>query len=173
MDGGNGGWGVGCSLSNTQIGMHAEEDQFTDSERAHIDETFAFVAFAEDVSYSSGGSAGYQTSGSLISSAFNMSDQSPVQVIEWDETTNSCSPTCNVRFQIQTAPNNGGVPGTWTSTWSGPDGDDGDEDDWFDTPTGEQIPVAFNNDQWVRYRVELSGDGNETPILNEVRVNYK
>ena len=37
-------------------------------------------------------SALYQTSGTLTSSAFNMSDASPVQVIEWDETLPSCSP---------------------------------------------------------------------------------
>lgn len=51
MDGNDGGWGVGCSLSTSQIGMHSEEDTITDAERSHTGETFGFVAFENAFSY--------------------------------------------------------------------------------------------------------------------------
>ncbi|MCA9397987.1 hypothetical protein KC573_04090, partial [candidate division WWE3 bacterium] len=172
MDGVNGGWSVQCSNSTTQVGFHSEEDQENDSERIHIDETFAYVAFSESFDYSTGGSGGFPTSGQLISSAFNTNDPSAIQLIAWDQDITSCN-NCSVQFQIQTAPDAGGVPGTWTGTWSGPDGDDGDETDFYTKATGERIHPDHNFDQWVRYRVTLTGDGSTSPILEEVRLNYK
>lgn len=53
MDGSDGSWGVGCALSSSTIGMHAEEDQQNDSERNHTSETFGFLAFAEAFSANS------------------------------------------------------------------------------------------------------------------------
>jgi len=52
MDGANGGWSVACFESSAQVGFHVEEDQVSDSERSHTDETMAFIAFAGPVSYS-------------------------------------------------------------------------------------------------------------------------
>lgn len=173
MDDTNGGWGVACSLNNTQIGLHVEEDQANDSERSHNTETFAFLAFDESFVYGPGGGSGYDTSGELISSAFNMSDPSPVQVIEWDENTSGCSPTCFVQVQIQVAPDISGSPGAWTTTWSGPEGDDSDETDFFSIATGELVHVSLNDSQWLRYKVILTGDGTTTPIVEEIRINYK
>lgn len=46
MDGGDGGWVVGCSQSTSALGLHVEEDQVNDSERNHTTETGAFAAFA-------------------------------------------------------------------------------------------------------------------------------
>jgi flagellin-like protein len=45
MDGGNGGWVVNYSLSQTQAGLMIDEDQVENSERSHIDETCGFIAF--------------------------------------------------------------------------------------------------------------------------------
>ncbi len=53
MDGNNGGWSVGCSLSTTSIGQHIEEDLVGDWERAHTTETTAFIAFESAFVYSS------------------------------------------------------------------------------------------------------------------------
>ena len=119
------------------------------------------------------GSALYVSSGSFVSSAFDMGNSSPVQIIEWDEITPACSPVCEARFQIQTAPDVGGSPGVWSFTWSGPDGEDGDETDYYTVSAGQLIHTDHNGDQWMRYKTTLAGDGSDTPIVKEVRINYQ
>ncbi len=115
----------------------------------------------------------YVTSGYLISSAFDTGSSSSIQIIEWDQTTPSCSPACEVKFQIQTATDDSGSPGTWSTTWCGPDGEDGDETDYFAISTGQLIHTDHNGDQWIRYKATLSGDSTDTPVLEEIRINYK
>lgn len=172
FDGGNGGWTVICSASDTtQIGFHLEEDQVLDSERGHYSEITGYIAFDGNITNSADTS--YVSPGILISSAFDATDDSPVQVIEWDEMIPSCTPACDVRIQIQTAQDDDGSPGDWTPTWSGPDGDDGDETDFYTDSSGEIIHPDHNGDQWIRYKATLRGAGDNTPILSEVRVNYK
>ena len=114
----------------------------------------------------------YETSGELISSAFNMGTPSKSQIIEWEENIPSCSPACEIKTQIQTAPDNSGSPGEW-SDWCGFEGEDGDEVDYFTNSSGELIHTDNNGDQWIRYRVILTGDSLDTPILEEVKINYK
>lgn len=113
---------------------------------------------------------GYETSGELVSSAFDMTDPSPVQIIEWDEQIPVCVPVsaCNIKFQIRTAPDVSGAPGVWTA-WYGNAG----PASYFTAGAGSLISTILNGNDWVQYRVELAGDGNSTPILNEVRINYK
>jgi hypothetical protein len=111
------------------------------------------------------------SSGFLVSSAFPLVGNSPVESIEWIENIPSaCIGTCKVKFQIQTSVD--GV--SWfPAQWMGPEGDDGDETDYFTLATGNLIPNIVNGRQWVRYRVELAGDGVNTPTLQEVRIQYK
>jgi len=99
----------------------------------------------------------YVTSGYLISSACDMSDTSPIQIIEWDETLPSGA---DIKFQIRTALTEAGLSG---ESWSS----------YFNTSFGELISTDYNDNRWVQYRVELSGDGTDTPVLQEVRINYK
>jgi hypothetical protein len=112
-----------------------------------------------------GGISGYETSGYLISSAYDLSDDSPVQIIEWDEILVLGS---DIKFQVRTASDSGGLPGTWTN-WYGIGG----SGTYFTEFQGDLISVDLNQNQWAQYRVELSGDGTDTPILEEIRVNYK
>ncbi len=116
----------------------------------------------------SGGGTGYATAGSLQSSAFNMTDSSPVESVEWDQSVPSCSPACTIKLQVRTAPNAAGSPGTW-SAWYGATG----SGTYFTANTGTRIPLALNGNQWVQYRVELAGDGTDSPILQEVRLYYR
>ncbi len=102
--------------------------------------------------------SGYETSGDLVSSAFDMGNVSPVQVIEWDETVPS---SCSISLEVATAPDSGGTPGTWTAWQSVTDSQ------------GTLLPTTLNGNQWVRYKVSLSGDGTETPVLSEIRIDYK
>lgn len=110
----------------------------------------------------------FQSTGWLLSSAFPMTDASPVEIVEWDEDISACPGTCNVQIQVRTAPDSGGTPGVW-SAWYGASG----AGTYFTEPTGTRVPVALNGNQWVQYRVELSGDGTGTPTLQEVRINYQ
>ena len=116
----------------------------------------------------------FNTSGYVISSAYDTGSASAFNVIEWNQVTPSCSPSCEVKLQVQTAPDNAGSPGVWSTTWSGPDGDeDGDETDFFTNNTGELIHTDHNGDQWIRYKATLVGDSVNTPTLEEVIIYYQ
>ncbi len=111
------------------------------------------------------GDGSYPISGSLISSAFDMTDASPAQIIEWGETALGDS---NVRFQIRTAPDAGGSPGVWTE-WYGANG----SNTYFTTSTGSLIPTDLNDKQWMQYSVELTREGGNIPVLENIKINYK
>jgi hypothetical protein len=104
----------------------------------------------------------------LTSSDFDTGTASKIQVIDWDETDPGAAYA--IQFQVRTATTQAGLD---SAEWSGPDGKDGDETDYFRTAGGELIHTDHNDDQWIRYKVELSGDGDDTPIVQEVRINYK
>ncbi|MBI2052874.1 MAG: hypothetical protein HYT34_01365, partial [Candidatus Ryanbacteria bacterium] len=116
----------------------------------------------------------FAASGTYVSNPFKPSGSLPraYNVIEWREskTNPSCS-TCSLRLQIRTAPDVGGSPGTW-SVWFGPQGT-GDPADYFTISRGELIPTNRNGEAWVQYRVEFSGDGSASPILEKVIINYQ
>jgi Tfp pilus assembly protein PilV len=114
------------------------------------------------------GNGTYPLSGTATSSAFSMGDASPVQIIEWDETIPTCSPTCSVIFQLRTAPDSGGSPGAWTS-WYGATG----ATSYFTNSSSTMVSVDLNGNQWVQYKTDLTGDGSDTPVLQEIRVNYR
>jgi hypothetical protein len=92
-------------------------------------------------------------------------------VWEWVKTSPDCS-LCNILMQIKTATDSGGSPINWSTTWSGPDGDDLDQDDYYTDSTGSLIHLDHNGDQWIRYRAIYQGDTNSTPVLNKVIINY-
>lgn len=116
----------------------------------------------------------YQISGEYISSAFNAGNVVSFTSIEWKwSKTNPLCNACNIKFQIQTAEDLGGVPGPWTSTWSGPEGNDGDETDYYTISAGQLIHKDHNKSQWFRYKAILEGDGQDSPILEEVKIYYK
>lgn len=118
------------------------------------------------------GNGAHPTSGTLTSSAYGMSAASKVQVVEWNETVpEECS--CSIKLQIQTAPDSSGSPGAWSDYWQGPDGEDSDATDFFTTAAGELVHTDMNDDQWVRYLATFAGDGTDTPVLTEMRINYK
>lgn len=115
---------------------------------------------------------GYKQSGFIVSSAYPVTS-SVFNAIYWNGYIPVCSPACSIKFQIQTAPDAGGVPGEWNSTWCGPNGDDGNENDFYATSTGSLIHFDHNGDSWIRYKAKLIGDTKQTPVLNEVKINHK
>lgn len=116
----------------------------------------------------SGGGGGYALSGWVIGSAFDMSDASPVQLVEWDQSIPACTPTCEAKIQLRTAPDSGGSPGAWTA-WYGESG----AATYFTDNTGSLVSTSLNGNRWAQYRLELIGDGTNTPTFSEIRVNYR
>ncbi len=111
--------------------------------------------------------SGYATFGSLVSSAYGISTPSSFNIISWSEDTSSCAPSCAAKLQVRTAPDSGGSPGSWTA-WYGSSG----VDSYFTNGGETPLPNDFNFNQWVQYRVELSGDGLTTPIFQDIKINY-
>jgi len=105
----------------------------------------------------------YKMQGELISSAFDMTDASPIQVLEWQE-SNPCSPQCRVRIQISRENSSG------TINWRGPDGT---PSTYFEGVMPILVPASFNGFRWLRYKIRLEGPGSNTPKLEEIRINYK
>jgi len=116
----------------------------------------------------------YPLSGYFVSSAYKINEYENFNIIEWQATSTATidCPICEIRVQIMSAPDEGGVPGAWTTTWSGPEGDDDDENDYFSEKRGELISADHATDQWIKYRVEFIGDGSHTPVLEEMRIRY-
>lgn len=112
----------------------------------------------------------YAGSGYFISSAFDTGDSSSFAALFWTE---NMPVGCDIKFQIKTAQDVGGFPGSWSSSWSGPEGEDGDETDYYTTSDGELIHTDHNTDQWIKYKVILSGDGSDTPVLSDVVFYYQ
>lgn len=114
----------------------------------------------------------YPSSGEVVSAPVNMGDPSPLQVISWRDDGPTC-PACMSRTQIKVAPDAGGSPGSWTTSWSGPDGNDGDETDFFTQQNGELIPSVFNGSVWARAKIVLQGDTQKSPLIRSLTLNYR
>ena len=111
----------------------------------------------------------FESDGSFISSAFDMGGISTVETIEWDQVIPGCAPSCTILFQLSTALDTAGSPGIFSS-WYGDTG----VDTFIAHQVGGSIaPAGLPSNQWVRYRAFFSGDGQNTPVLEEVKINYR
>ncbi len=108
---------------------------------------------------------------SLVSAPYDTADASNVlNELSWTESLPGG--TTDVKFQIRTAPDSGGAPGTWTS-WLGPTG----TGDYYTDPTGGETINATNgdgvDDQWIQYRVFLSTtNASYVPSVSDVSLTY-
>jgi hypothetical protein len=116
--------------------------------------------------WSGGGGGGFATFGSLVSSAFNAGGSASWTALAWNHDLSACS-GCLVQFQVRTAPDASGSPGAWTA-WYGASG----PGTYFTNNAGTILPIDFNFNRWAQYRVELSGDGATTPVLNDITIRY-
>jgi len=108
------------------------------------------------------GSAPYNMSGSLISSAFDTgTDQTFYTTLNWQATAED--QVTSIKFQIATNNDNE----TWNFT--GPDGTAGS---YYEVP-GITINSANNNMRYIRYKAFLATNNpQKTPMLSNVSVNY-
>jgi len=114
------------------------------------------------------GYAHYVTA-SLISSPYNStSTANVIRGISWTE---SLPTGTDIKFQIRTAPDSCGSPGSWTD-WLGPMG----TSDYYKNSDGNNAINLIHTDgladQWFQYKVFLTSDGNYTPILSDLTIEY-
>jgi len=102
---------------------------------------------------------GYVTSGELISSSFDTGSQSGYLSILW---TGDKPANTDILFQIATNDNN--------ATWNflGPDG----TTSTYYNISATAIFSGASNHRYLRYRLLLTSDGQKTPRLDEIRINY-
>lgn len=117
--------------------------------------------------------ASYYTSSeqTLISSPFNT--ESSANILGGIAWTENIPTGTDIKFQLQTAPDDSGSPGVW-SGWMGPNGTDAS---YFTDPTGgESLPAALTsggNDQWIQYKIFLSSSNAAlTPTLSDITFTY-
>lgn len=166
-------------LSNWSAGDYIQTDWsggigqiiMTDAQRYDTDDGNIFASTS--VSLKELATSTYATSGTLISSAFGIDSNERFLAVEWDEVIPPACIECSIKVQLKFASDSGGSPGAWTSQWIGPEGDDGDESDYFTIKQGEIIPSELMGSRWIKYKLFLEGSTSETPILDEIRVVYK
>ncbi len=119
------------------------------------------------VGFGQGAGALYATQGQLESSAFNTGNPSAFNFLSWVE--NIPSDSQDIQVQLATAPDSSGIPGSW-SDWLGPLG----ANTYYESGAEILIPLSngHNDDQWLKYKVILKGDGSNTPVLEEIKINY-
>jgi hypothetical protein len=124
----------------------------------------------------------YAYTAALVSSAYNSASLNNLfDELAWTQTLPAGT---EVRIQIQTAPNNAGVPGVW-GTWVGPDSTAGSYWSSANTFSGGCSGAATVtcvtlanflrdslNDQWLQYKVILVSDGSATPTLAGIGLTY-
>jgi len=111
-----------------------------------------------------GGTGGYYSEGTLVSSVFDAKRETAYNRISF---TASLPALTSVGFQIATANN---VAGPWL--FYGPAGTT-ETNDLYSVSTGQGIWLGNNFGRYLRYKAYLrSGDGNNTPVLRDVTINY-
>jgi prepilin-type N-terminal cleavage/methylation domain-containing protein len=152
----DGGWLVRCGATANDVSFHVEEDQDADTERGHSTESTSSIILQQ--SFNVDGRTvlpTYQTSGYLISNAIQAT--SNFNILTWD-TADSCT-GCSIKMQIRTANTEADLA---SATWSSE----------YTDQSGVLLDLGNLNKTWAQYRVELNGDGNHSPILREIILNY-
>jgi len=111
----------------------------------------------------------YAATGTLVSSPYNSANgANALSKIFWTETAPAGT---DIKFQIRTAADNAGSPGSW-SQWCGAH----EAGDYYYNPGGQGgIYLGHTdgaNDQWFQYRAWLESDGADTPVLSDVTIEY-
>ncbi len=152
------GWSASCAKSTTTtIALRLLGDN-----QSSI--LTGYLAFTRPFRYTQAltQTSGYVGRGSLTSSAYPLGDRDAVQMFDMNSTVPTCSPACKTYGYVRVADDGGGVPHVW-SQWYGP----------VTTTEPTLLPYTLNGAAWVQYRVDLFGDGLQTPVLRATSINYK
>jgi hypothetical protein len=110
---------------------------------------------------------GYQLSGNYTSSVFDATAGASWNFISWSETL--CG-GCDIQIQLRTATTFGGIS---AAEWAGPNGKDGNPADWFTNSGGEAIHPDHTGDEFIQYKVEFTGPGTDTGVLEDISFEYQ
>jgi len=115
------------------------------------------------------GYARWAATGTLVSSPYDSgSAANALSKIYWTE---SAPDGTDVLFQVRTAPDAVGSPGSW-SAWFGLYETDG----YYRNPGGQSGLYLSQtdgvSDQWVQYRAYFESDGRSTPTLSDITIDY-
>jgi len=144
-----------------------------DIDRYNTDDSNVDVSDSNTVRLLEISTSTYTVNGSLESSNFQASGARTFSVLSWLEVSHESCVDCDVRVQIKTAEDQSGSPANWSNTWSGPDGEDADETDYYENPDGNLIHKDHNRDEWIKYKLILDGETDYSPIISEVKINYQ
>ncbi len=130
---------------------------------------YAFVANisnSAELYILSGGGNGFATSGNLESSNFDTG--SSITIYNYIIWTAQVTSGTTLKFQIRTADTQAGLSG---ATWVGPDGTNST---YYET-SGEVITTdpGASGTNWIQYKAYFEGDGTNTPILEDITINYE
>ncbi|MBR0458922.1 MAG: hypothetical protein IJJ26_06775 [Victivallales bacterium] len=120
-----------------------------------------YVVFTNVQFQGEGTDSRYWSNGKFVSRPFPITP-SDGDSITWNATTPR---ETAVYFQISTAPDVLGAPGTWTP-FAGP----GNDPQRAFTTSGEPLPPIPEGHRWIRYLARLHGQGTKTPILHAVTI---
>jgi type II secretory pathway pseudopilin PulG len=152
------GWSTSCGESTTTtVALKLDGEAESAVSTGYLAFTRPF-RYTEAVSQSSG----YVGRGSLTSSAFPLGNHDAVQIFDMNSTLPTCSPACKTYGYVRVANDTAGAPTGWS--------------DWYGPVTSTEpslIPNTLNGAAWVQYRVDLFGDGVQTPVLRATSINYK
>jgi len=109
----------------------------------------------------------FETSGVFLSSAYDMNDVSPAQILSWSEDLSGCE-NCGIKLQLRVASTTDANLVVW-SDWYEVDDTNTDQVNLVE----KLLPTDLNWKQLVQYQAELFGDGESTPVLQEIKINYK
>ena len=150
----------------------AGQNIYSAVDQYYSDDNNVEISVTGEISLKEISTSTYATSGELISSAVDIGARA-YSAITWTEIIPDGCDECSVRVQIKTATDVLGIPGDWSLTWCGPDGEDNDESDYFAVSSGELIHTDHNTDEWIRYKIILSGSSSQTPVLEEINIYYQ
>jgi hypothetical protein len=114
-----------------------------------------------------GGGGGFTLSGYYVSSVFDATAGATWGFIFWTETL---PVGADIQVQIKSAALLGDLG---TAEWSGPEGKDGDETDWFTDAALEAIHADHEGDRFLQYRVYFTGPGTDTGVLEDMSIEYE
>lgn len=107
----------------------------------------------------------YLWAGEAVRTALDTGGPLTINSLSWDATVPDGA---SLGFQLRTAGDAGGVPGSW-SAWFGPDGT---PDTWF-TVTPSPVTSTPPGARWIQWRLRMeSVDGGATPLARSVTTDY-
>ncbi|MBI2416162.1 MAG: H-type lectin domain-containing protein [Candidatus Kerfeldbacteria bacterium] len=162
MDNSDGSWAALCNITTTDISMHFEEDQYSDSERSHQNEAVGAVIFADDIVFPGAVDTSHHTIGTYQSEIFGSNTERNYNIIEWFNQID-CS-NCTVSVQLRTADT---VDNLALAGFVGPDGTTATI---YSNASGDLLSLNSLNQRYLQYVMTITGTTAESPKVEATTI---